>query len=204
LKAFETKLTAESSRNSQNFKSKKVPFRNAYCFKFSVPKVSAFLLFSQSKKSLVNKEKFQLVKKCRFFRNSGNAILQSVTVMKLERWLQTVFRICAFKDPMFEVYVIRHGQSEANKAKIHQGNGYDTDLTEEGRLQAATLKSALPADPTKIIASPLKRAHQTCQIATGADAQKLDKRFMERSLGQLEGLSQERVKEIVVEVFNPK
>ena len=121
--------------------------------------------------------------------------------MKLERWLQIVFRICALKkDPMFEIYVIRHGQSEANKAKIHQGNGYDTDLTEEGRLQAATLKSALPADPTKIIASPLKRAHQTCQIATGADAQKLDRRFMERSLGELEGLSQERVKEIVVEV----
>ena len=121
--------------------------------------------------------------------------------MNLERWLQIVFRICAFKDPMFEVFVIRHGQSEANKAKIHQGNGYDTDLTEEGRLQAATLKSALPADPTKIIASPLKRAHQTCQIATGADAQKVDRRLMERSLGELEGLSQERVKEIVVEVI---
>ncbi|CAG5106129.1 Oidioi.mRNA.OKI2018_I69.chr1.g2696.t1.cds [Oikopleura dioica] len=101
---------------------------------------------------------------------------------------------------MFEVYVIRHGQSEANKAKIHQGNGYDTDLTEEGRLQAATLKTALPSNPTKIIASPLKRAHQTCQIATGDDAQILDKRLMERSLGELEGLSQQRVKEIVVEM----
>ena len=125
--------------------------------------------------------------------------------MKLERWLQIIFRICAIqKEPMFEIYVIRHGQSEANKAKIHQGNGYDTNLTEEGRLQAATLKSALPADkkPTRIISSPLKRARQTCQIATGAEAQEFEDRFMERSLGELEGLSQTRVKEIVVEVIS--
>ena len=50
--------------------------------------------------------------------------IESNVLMKIERWFQIVFKVCSIREPMFEVYVIRHGQSEANKAKIHQGTKF--------------------------------------------------------------------------------
>ncbi|MBO4883790.1 MAG: histidine phosphatase family protein [Clostridia bacterium] len=63
-----------------------------------------------------------------------------------------------------EVYLIRHGESEANAGGYHSGWA-PVSLTEKGRSQAretAALIENVPFD--RIVASDLKRAQQTAQI----------------------------------------
>lgn len=63
---------------------------------------------------------------------------------------------------MKRVYLVRHGESEANVGKIYLGG--ETPLTEAGHGQAefiAERASKLPVEV--IISSTLKRAHQTAQ-----------------------------------------
>ncbi len=65
------------------------------------------------------------------------------------------------------IYMIRHGQSEANNSKVFAGNS-DFPLTEKGHLQAersAEFFKDIKID--KIYASDLKRAYQTAEH-TGA------------------------------------
>lgn len=58
------------------------------------------------------------------------------------------------------VYLIRHGQSQANVGGITLANPI-VPLTELGHLQAQTLAPLLPATPVRIWASPFKRALDT-------------------------------------------
>jgi broad specificity phosphatase PhoE len=72
-----------------------------------------------------------------------------------------------------DFYIIRHGQSEGNAAKILQGRG-EYPLSEKGQSQAAargrSLKTILAAaEPGKTLffSSPQKRAKQTALIIAG-------------------------------------
>lgn len=60
------------------------------------------------------------------------------------------------------LYIIRHGETDLNKAGIVQGRGMNTDLNETGRKQGEAFYKAYRNVPfDKIYTSTLKRTHQT-------------------------------------------
>lgn len=64
-----------------------------------------------------------------------------------------------------KLYLIRHGQSEANLKKIH-GGWLDVPLTEQGRLEAKSAGRILEGIPFhKVYSSDLIRALETADIA---------------------------------------
>lgn len=88
---------------------------------------------------------------------------------------------------MTTIYLVRHGQSQANEAGIMQGSQIDTPLTELGKEQALFAKEKLQGiffDQS--YASPLKRAKQTAKIITRKDP-RLDKRLLEFDYGSWDG-----------------
>lgn len=72
--------------------------------------------------------------------------------------------------PLKHFYMIRHGQTEANKKEIMAGST-DSPLTELGREQARAVQrivSALDIKPKSIVHSNLSRARDTAQIINEA------------------------------------
>ena len=68
--------------------------------------------------------------------------------------------------PLKHFYMIRHGETEANAARIMAGS-LDSPLTENGRRQAKTAQvivNSLAVKPSVIIHSNLSRARETAQI----------------------------------------
>jgi len=69
--------------------------------------------------------------------------------------------------PAKPFYMIRHGQTDANDARIVDGGTIDSPLTAKGEKQAKDLASHL-ADlklkPTRIFHSPLKRTTKTTEL----------------------------------------
>lgn len=68
--------------------------------------------------------------------------------------------------PLKPFYMIRHGETEANAAKIMAGS-LDTPLTEKGRLQARDVQRVienLAVKPRNIVHSHLSRARDTAAI----------------------------------------
>lgn len=63
-----------------------------------------------------------------------------------------------------KIFVIRHGETDLNKAHIIQGQTEDSELNATGLTQARESIAALPANLTLCIASPLTRARQTAEI----------------------------------------
>ena len=66
--------------------------------------------------------------------------------------------------PAKPFYLIRHGETVANVARIMAGGGSESVLTENGQNQAKTLATVihnLEKRPTKIIHSPMVRARDT-------------------------------------------
>ena len=64
-----------------------------------------------------------------------------------------------------ELYLVRHGQSQANANHIMQGAKIDQPLTDKGRMQANETKEKLSGIQfDKIFVSPLKRASETAEI----------------------------------------
>jgi probable phosphoglycerate mutase len=62
------------------------------------------------------------------------------------------------------LYIVRHGQTDLNKNGIVQGRGMNTDLNDEGRLQAQLFYEAYQDIPfDKIYISTLKRTQQSIQ-----------------------------------------
>ncbi|MGI4728866.1 MAG: histidine phosphatase family protein [Janthinobacterium lividum] len=60
------------------------------------------------------------------------------------------------------LYIIRHGETDLNKAGIVQGRGMDTNLNETGRKQGESFYRAYKnVNFDKIYTSVLKRTHQT-------------------------------------------
>lgn len=76
----------------------------------------------------------------------------------------SVINIDSWETPM-ELLIIRHGQSEADLLKCHEGRG-DFPLTEIGKKQATLLAEWLVDNypPDYIVSSPLQRAKQTAAI----------------------------------------
>ena len=65
------------------------------------------------------------------------------------------------------IYLIRHGETDANKNDIYQGKGLDPPLNETGERQAKLLAEFLASDYSKIskiVSSPAMRAQQTAYI----------------------------------------
>ena len=68
---------------------------------------------------------------------------------------------------MTTLYIVRHGQSQANAAGILQGSQVDTPLTIKGQQQAQLVGQQLAARKISfdlVVASPLLRAAQTAAI----------------------------------------
>ena len=68
---------------------------------------------------------------------------------------------------MTTVYMVRHGETDWNRAHRMQGWS-DIPLNERGREQAAFAARALASVPLDVIyTSPLKRAEKTAEIIRG-------------------------------------
>lgn len=63
-----------------------------------------------------------------------------------------------------KIFVIRHGETDLNKAHIIQGQTEDSELNATGLAQAQESIAVLPAGLTICISSPLRRARQTAEI----------------------------------------
>jgi probable phosphoglycerate mutase len=65
-----------------------------------------------------------------------------------------------------KIFVIRHGETDMNKARKIQGQTEDAELNATGLAQAQASIAVLPTGLTICFASPLKRARQTAEIIT--------------------------------------
>lgn len=102
---------------------------------------------------------------------------------------------------MKKLYFIRHGESEANVAKLFAGR-WETPLTKLGRGQAkAAAQKAKSLDIDCIVSSPLLRARQTAEIIAGEIGLAKDNivfsdLFMERDYGDLQAKPYENARNI--------
>ncbi len=93
---------------------------------------------------------------------------------------------------MRQLLLIRHGLTEWNTSGKFQGHS-DVDLSAEGRAQAEALRvrlAELERGGLKfdfVVSSPLKRAHQTAQIALPEREIHFDNRLKELDFGAFEG-----------------
>ena len=88
------------------------------------------------------------------------------------------------------LYVIRHGQTARNKAKVLQGH-YDEPMNQEGFAQARAAYERFAAAGLrfdKVYTSPLQRAIQTAQIVAPGVPQVVDARLIEIDCGPYEGM----------------
>lgn len=88
-----------------------------------------------------------------------------------------------------KIYLVRHGETDANKDKIMQGQKQNLQLNETGVRQATTLKNKLNNIKfNACFTSPLIRAWSTAMILVGDRVEiKEDNRLIERYLGNIEG-----------------
>ncbi len=94
---------------------------------------------------------------------------------------------------------LRHGESTGNAESRWQGQS-DYPLTERGRAQANALAKRWKSEGVKFdlaISSTLQRAKETAEIITSALNVKLelDEIWLERDIGEMEGLTSEEVKQ---------
>ena len=92
---------------------------------------------------------------------------------------------------MATLYVVRHGETDWNKARVFQGTT-DIPLNDTGRTQADDLaKQFKDKKFDAIYCSPLVRARETCEIILNNNEHdgkiNFDKRIRERCFGDYEG-----------------
>lgn len=95
------------------------------------------------------------------------------------------------------LYTLRHGLTELNRSK-RTGGRLDVPLIEEGRRQADEARAQFDGTSLDVvISSSLRRAIETALIVTGWDREKIviDDLAVERSFGEMEGLTQDEVRE---------
>lgn len=101
--------------------------------------------------------------------------------------------------PIFNLYLIRHGQSEANLDPDRMGQTPEVPLTKLGESQANALGSKLRSDAVyfdKIYSSPYNRALHTAQIVTSYFGDKeiiLDDDLREYDAGDWKGASRNEI-----------
>ena len=97
-----------------------------------------------------------------------------------------------------ELFIIRHGQSEADLLNVHEGRA-DFPLTSLGKEQAGKMatKVATTFQPEIILASPLKRAKETAAILQQAVGCPLTyyEELMELNNGVLAGLARQEAEQ---------
>ena len=90
-----------------------------------------------------------------------------------------------------KLYLVRHGETELNVKKVYYGST-DCELTERGKEQAVSLKTAFASVPLDLVLeSPLKRAKTTVDLILGEkEVPRLeDDRLKELDFGGWEGKS---------------
>jgi broad specificity phosphatase PhoE len=102
--------------------------------------------------------------------------------------------------PVYHFVFLRHGESIGNAEARWQGQS-DYPLTERGRAQVRALAERWKSENVKfdlIVASPLVRAKETAEtIASLLNAKvELDSIWLERDIGEMEGLTAEEVRKI--------
>jgi broad specificity phosphatase PhoE len=95
-----------------------------------------------------------------------------------------------------EVVLVRHGETQWSRDGRHTGRT-DVPLTDEGRSQAGRLGDAL-ADWsfTRVLASPLARALDTCRLAGFGDRAELSDALLEWDYGEYEGETTAQIREL--------
>lgn len=95
------------------------------------------------------------------------------------------------------ISTLRHGLTELNREQ-RVGGRLDVPLIKQGRRQAEAASETFEGtDFDVVISSPLKRAIETALIVTGASAEQivLEPLCVERSFGEMEGLTRAQVEE---------
>ena len=88
-------------------------------------------------------------------------------------------------------YFFRHGESEANKAKLFASVKIDPSLTEKGKEQALNLREEMKNIPVeRIYTSPLKRAKETAGLIFPGKVLMVDENLRETNVGALDGKSE--------------
>ncbi len=103
----------------------------------------------------------------------------------------------ALRDGQTLLCTLRHGLTELNRSK-RTGGRLDVPLIEVGRRQAADARAIFDGTPVDVvIASSLRRAIETAEIVTGWPREKilLDELAVERSFGDMDGLTQDEIRE---------
>lgn len=105
---------------------------------------------------------------------------------------------------MRALYLFRHGKPEfADNRKYCLGRK-DLPLSEEGIRQAESLRKTVRSIPDlTVIASPLKRAADTCRIAAGETFETEDG-FMEIDAGEWDGLAFEEIRILYPEAYEKR
>lgn len=104
---------------------------------------------------------------------------------------------------MTRLYLVRHGETEWNRASKVQGST-DIELSREGIKQARLLAEKLTGEDIDLIySSSLKRALGTAEIAAGCLSRKIVKseKYHEICLGPWEGMTINEIKEKYGEHF---
>lgn len=96
-----------------------------------------------------------------------------------------------------EIWLIRHGETQWSLSGQHTGRT-DIPLTDNGRLQAQSLKPVLARQPFDLVlCSPLTRAQDTCKLAGLGDQMTLEPRLLEWNYGIYEGRKTQDIREEV-------
>ena len=88
------------------------------------------------------------------------------------------------------IYIVRHGQTEKNKANVLQGRS-DVPLNEVGIRQAEDVRDrfrSLGIQFDKVYTSPLIRAVQTAEIIAEGASSMIEGRLIEMDYGPYEGM----------------
>lgn len=104
---------------------------------------------------------------------------------------------------MRQLFFVRHGETDNNKAGIIQGRSIDASINEVGKKQAEAIRQALkPYDIHRVVASGLKRTHETLQPLAEERQLVIEKysELDEINFGVLEGQNFKSIKGDVMEV----
>jgi broad specificity phosphatase PhoE len=95
--------------------------------------------------------------------------------------------------PIQQVYLVRHDETEWSLSKQHTGRT-DIPLTENGRRVALLLRPVLTSKTfALVLTSPLRRAHETCDLAGLGENAEIDCDLVEWNYGEYEGLTPKQI-----------